>query len=133
MPTNDEQAIFDETVAFGEAWNRGDAGAAAAFFTDDGVRVGAFGDAQHGRAEIQAAYARLLHQTMAGASVKQERGQVRMLSADLAVWQAGIEIIPSGGGSTLKGHVVQVMKKVDGRWLILEAHPKIFPPPPAAR
>ena len=48
MPTSDEQAIFDETAAFSEAWNRGDAGAAAAYFTEDGVRVGAFGDAQAG-------------------------------------------------------------------------------------
>jgi uncharacterized protein (TIGR02246 family) len=133
MPSSDEQAIFDETAAFAEAWNQGDAKAAAAFFAEDGVRVGAFGDAQAGRAEIQVAYERLLHQTMPGAVVKQERGQVRILSPELAVWQGGIDIIPPGGGSTLKGHVVQVMKKVDGRWLILEGHPKIFPPPPAAR
>ncbi len=130
MQSNDEQAIINETEAFAIAWNKGDAKAAASFFTDDGVRVGAFGDMQHGRAEIEAAYDKLLHQTMADATVKQERGNVRIISPELAVWQAGIEIIPPGG-SPLKGHVVQVMKKVKGRWLVLEAHPKIFPPPPA--
>ncbi len=133
MQSNDEQAIFSETEAFAEAWNKGDAKAAASFFTEDGVRVGAFGDVQHGRSEIEAAYDRLLHHTMPGAMVKQERGSVRRLSPDLAVWQAGIEIVPPGGGPSLKGHVVQVMKKVGERWLILEAHPKIFPPPPAPR
>ena len=131
MSSSEEQAIFDGTAAFAEVWNRGDAKAAAAFFTEDGARIGAFGDAQLGRAEIQAAYERLLHQTMPGATVKQERGKVRMLSPELAVWQGGIEIIPADGGHTLKGHVVQVMKKVEDRWLILEAHPKIFPRPPA--
>jgi uncharacterized protein (TIGR02246 family) len=131
MLFNDEQAIISETEAFAEAWNKGDAKEAASFYTEDGVRVGAFGDVQHGRAEIEAAYERLLHQTMPGARVKQERGDVRMLSSELAVWQAGMEIIPSSGGPPLKGHVVQVMKKVKGRWLVLEGHPKIFPLAPA--
>jgi uncharacterized protein (TIGR02246 family) len=131
MESSDEQAIFDETEAFAEAWNRGDAKAAASFFTDDGDRVGAFGDLQHGRPEIEAAYDQLLHQTMPGATVKQERGSVRMLSPDLAIWQGGLEIVPPVD-SPLRGHVVQVMKKVDGRWLILEGHPKIFPPPPTS-
>jgi uncharacterized protein (TIGR02246 family) len=133
MQSSEEQTIINETAAFAEVWSNGDAKAAASFFTDDGTRVGAFGDVQHGRAEIEAAYDRLLHQTMPGAVVKQERGNVRMLSPELAVWQAGIEIIPPGGGSSLKGHVVQLMKKVHGRWLILEGHPKIFPPPPTPR
>ena len=128
MATDEEQAIFDEVEKFTEAWNGGDAKAAASFFTSDGVRVGAFGDVQHGLAEIEAAYDKLLHQTMPGAQVKQERGSVRMLSSDLAVWRGGLEIIPSGGGPSMKGFVVQVMKKENGRWLILEGHPKIFPP-----
>lgn len=129
MDWSDEQAILIETEAFAAAWNGGDAKAAASFFTEDGVRVGAFGDIQHGRAEIEAAYDRLLHQTMPGASVKQERGSVRILSPDLAIWQGGLEIVPPVG-SPLRGHVVQVMRKVGERWLTLEGHPKIFPPPP---
>jgi len=123
----DEQAIIGETEAFAQAWNDGDAKRAASFFTEDGVRVGAFGDVQHGRSEIEAAYDRLLHQTMAGAKATQERGSVRMLSPDLAIWQGAIEIVPPVG-SPMKGHSVQVMKKINGRWLMLEAHPKFFPP-----
>src|SRR5712692_3081302 len=129
MESSDEQAIFNETKAFAEAWNKGDAKAAASFFAEDGARVGAFGDIQHGRSEIEAAYDVLLHQTMAGATVKQERGSVRMLSDDMAVWQGGLEITPPTG-SPFKGHVVEVMKRVDGRWLVLESHPKIFPARP---
>ena len=129
----EEQAIIKETQAFAEAWTKGDAKMAAFFFTEDAVRVGAFGDLQHGRAEIEVAYDKLLHKTMPGAKLKQEQGVVRMLSPEFAVWQAAIEIIPPGNGAALKGHVVQVMKKVRDRWLILEAHPKIFPPPPATR
>jgi uncharacterized protein (TIGR02246 family) len=133
MYAEEQEEIIKETHAFAEAWNKGDAKVAASFYIDDGLRVGAFGDVQHGRAEVEAAYNKLLHQTMTGASVKQERGTVRMLTPELAVWQAGIEIIPPGGASPLQGHVVQVMKKVGNRWLILEAHPKLFPSPPTAR
>jgi uncharacterized protein (TIGR02246 family) len=131
MSNPDEQALIDATIAFGLVWNQGDAAAAAEFFAEDGTRVGAFGDVQHGRAEIQAAYERLMHQSMAGAALQQERGQVRWLTPDLAVWQAGLELTPASG-PRLKGHVVQVMQKIGGRWLILEAHPKFFPPPSRA-
>jgi uncharacterized protein (TIGR02246 family) len=85
---------------------------------------------QRGLAEIEAAYDNLLRESMPGAKVKQDRGSVRMLTPEFAIWQAGIEIIPPSGDAVLKGHVIQVMKKVKGRWLILEGHPKIFPPAP---
>ena len=127
METDDEQTIFNETASFAVAWSKGDAKAAAGYYTEDGRRVGAFGDIQDGRSEIEAAYDRLLHQTMPGAVVKQERGSVCMLTPELAVWQGGMEIIPADSSIALKGYVMQVMKKVGNRWLILEAHPKLFP------
>jgi len=40
-----------------------------------------------------------------------------------------MQIAPGGAAPPLRGYVVQVMKKVGGRWLVLEAHPKLFPPP----
>ena len=124
------QWSVDEVEAFSKAWSRGDAKAAASFYTVDGLRVGAAGDVQHGRLEIEAAYDRLLHGPFAGATVTQERGSVRALAADLALWQGAMEIAPAGGAPHVKGYVVQLMKKENGRWLVLEAHPKLFPPPP---
>jgi hypothetical protein len=85
---------------------------------------------QRGRAELETACHKLLHGPFAGARVRQERGTVRMLTADLALWQGAMEITPAKGPS-MKGHVVQPMKKVGGRWLILEAHPKLFPSAPS--
>lgn len=133
MNIEEQEKIIAETHAFAEAWDKGDAKATTSYYTEDAVRVGAFGDVQHGRAEIEAAYNKLLHQTMPGAKVKQERGTVRMLTPELAMWQGGIEITPSSGSASLKGYVVQVMKKVNERWFIIEAHPKLFPPPPPGR
>jgi uncharacterized protein (TIGR02246 family) len=130
MKGADGEAILREVQAFSEAWSRGDSAAAAAFYTEDGVRVGAMGDIQHGRGEVQAAYDKLLHGLFAGATVHQERGTVRSLGPDLALWQGGMQITPAGGGAPMRGYVVQVMKKVAGRWLVLEGHPKLFPPPP---
>lgn len=54
MESSEEQAILSDTEAFAEAWNRGDAKEAASLFAEDGVRVGAFGDRQKGRAEVEA-------------------------------------------------------------------------------
>jgi uncharacterized protein (TIGR02246 family) len=129
---DDDAAIRAELEAFEEAWNRGDAAAAASFFAEDGVRVGAFGDMQHGRPELEAAYDALLHGTMAGATVRQGAPSIRMLAPDLAVVQSTMEIAPGDDAAPMNGYVVQVMKEVDGRWLVLESHPKLFPPRPSA-
>ena len=131
MKTEDEHSIYQSTEKFLEAWNKGDATGAASFYTEDGVRVGAMGDIQHGRAEIAAAYENLMHKAMPGAKANQEKGVIRMLGPDLAIWQGGLEISKGDGSPPIKGYVVQVMKKVDGSWYILEAHPKFFPPPPS--
>jgi uncharacterized protein (TIGR02246 family) len=125
----DAEAIYHEIQAFSDVWSKGDAKGAASFYTEDGVRVGAAGDVQHGRTELEAAYDQLLHGRFAGATVSQERGTIRVLTSDLALWQGGMQITPPGA-PPIKGYVVQLMKKVNGRWLVLEAHPKLFPPPP---
>ncbi|MDB5538310.1 MAG: hypothetical protein JWQ89_37 [Devosia sp.] len=125
-----QDAIIAEVEAFSAAWNLADPQRAATFFTEDGVRVGAFGDQQRGRAELAAAYRKLFEGPMAGAALHQERGTVRLLTPELAIWQGGIEVT-GPAGPPLKGHVVQVMKKVGNRWLVLESHPKFFPPRPA--
>lgn len=124
------EAIIEETQAFADAMNAGNAALAASFYAEDGTRVGGFGDIQHGREEIAAAYDRLLHQSMPGARLTPERGTVRMLTRELAVWQGALEIVVPGSDAPLRGHAVHVLEKIDGRWLILEGHPKIFPPPP---
>lgn len=127
LKQHEEKLIFKTTDDFQQAWNKGDAYAASMFFTEDAVRVGAFGDIQCGRKEIERAYDKLLHETMPGATVKQNQESVRMLTPELALWQGNIEIIPANGDSSMKGYVIQVMKKVNNKWMILEAHPKLFP------
>jgi uncharacterized protein (TIGR02246 family) len=127
--TEDQEAISREIDGFAAAWSQGDAKGAAAFYTEDGLRVGPGGDVEHGRGEVEAAYDKQLHGSLAGAKLTLERGTVRMLRTDLALWQGGLEIARSAASSPLKGYLVQLMKRVNGRWLALEAHPKLFPAP----
>jgi uncharacterized protein (TIGR02246 family) len=123
----DKEAIFNETEQFIEAWNKGDAKAAASHFTEDGIRVSAMGNVQLGRLQIEAGYDYLFRKGMPGAKAISEKGTVRLLTKEYALWEAGYKIENPGDSTLYKGHVVEVLKKENGRWLILEAHPKIFP------
>ena len=131
----DEEAIYAETEAFRQAWNKGDAKLVTSFFTDDAIRVdgvGASGKTQRGKKELEAAYVRLFNATMPGAQMKYlGKGEIRMLSPELAVWQGNLEVVRTDG-TLLQGHVVEILKKINDRWLMLEAHPKVSPSPPAA-
>jgi uncharacterized protein (TIGR02246 family) len=97
-------------------------------FAEDALRVGARGDIQHGRAEIQQAYQRMFTGPFAGAQVTIRDGSLRMLGNGLALWRSGIEIVPSAG-PPLPGCAVDLLESREGRWWISESHPKLFPPP----
>jgi uncharacterized protein (TIGR02246 family) len=127
----DEEELHRVHTAFVEAWNRGDAAAAAAFWTEDGVRVGGTGDVQRGRKEIAAGLDRLLKGRFKGAKVKLGAASIRMLGPEYALYQGPMEIDPGSGRPPMKAYVLDVMKKVQGTWLMLESHPKLFPPPPS--
>lgn len=110
------------------AFARGDADACAACFAEDGVRVGSLGEVQRGRAEIRAGYAALLER-LKGARLALSNATTRALAPDVVLWQASMEIVPPAGRPAIRGHVVEVMRREGGRWLIVEGHPKLFPPP----
>jgi uncharacterized protein (TIGR02246 family) len=114
------------------AWNKGDAHAAAAVYADDGTRVGAFGDVQHGRQEIEAAYVKLFQGMMKGATAEWEPS-LRLLTTDVAVAQGSLVIRPAGGGAAIRGYALDIWKKNGGHWQLVEAHPKLFPAPPPQR
>lgn len=123
----EEQAVIDSVKAFSDLWNSGDAHAVAGCFTEDGTRVDAYGNVQHGQAEIEAAYAKLL-EGWRGASIKMANLEVRLLGSEYAVVHGAIEIKLSDG-SLIRGHSLDVMQKVDGQWRLLQTHPKILATP----
>jgi len=127
----DQTQITDLHHDFIATWSRGDAKALVAFFATNATRVGVAGDVQHGQAEIRAAFERLFAGPFKGATIVSEPGTVRMLGNGFALWQGAIEIRPAGAPPPMRGYALDVMEKVNDRWLILETHPKAFPPPPA--
>jgi uncharacterized protein (TIGR02246 family) len=128
----DEEQLHQVHEEFAATWSKGDGEGAAKFWTEDGVRVGAGGDVQHGRKEIAAALAKLFDGRFKGAQVKIGRGTVRMLTPELCLYQGEMQIEPPGGAPPIKGYYLEVMKKIAGKWLMLESHPKLYPPPSPA-
>jgi hypothetical protein len=65
---------------------------------------------------------------MPGVRLRVQPGPIRMLSPEFALTQGEFEIVLPDG-SMWKGYAVDLWEKREGRWLMLETHPKIFPPP----
>lgn len=123
---DDEEKIFKATSDFQNAWNTGDEKNLASYFAVNCLRVGAFGEIQNGRSEVEKAYAQLLKKELPGSKINNERGTIRFLSPELATWQGPFEIFSSGAKS-IKGYTLLILKKQDNNWLIEEMHPKIYP------
>jgi uncharacterized protein (TIGR02246 family) len=128
MEATEEQIIRGVTEKRIEAWNSGNTKTSASYFSEDAVRVGPYGDEQHGREEIIAAMEKM-REKMEGATVRLGQSTVRLLGPEHAILHGGMEILLADGTS-IKGHLVDVMKRVEGQWMILETHPKIIPPTP---
>lgn len=121
------QLILQLEDSFHDAWYSGDAKKIVMFFTEDGIRVGPDGVIQHGRKELEEAYDKLLNM-MPGSTIKFEPGSIRILCDDFATWQSKLTIILAGDKPSLSGYSFDLLKKIDGRWLILETHPKMIAP-----
>ena len=128
MNTADIVQIEQIQKDFLRHWSAGDATACASGYAVDGMRVGARGDLQCGRAEIEQAYAKLFAGLFRGAKVTGGPATVRPLGIDYALCEAAFTITTAQGQS-LEGYTVDVMRKIQGRWWVLESHPKLFPPP----
>ena len=130
MSSSDTAEIEQIQRDFMAHWSAGDAASCARAYAEDGVRVGARGDIQRGRGEIEQAYASLFSGPFRGARVTGTEARIRMLGQEYALYQAGFTITPPQG-QPIHGYAVDVMRKIQGRWWVQESHPKLFPPPPA--
>jgi len=128
----EEELLEQETLKFQEAWSEGDARKISHFFTEDCRRVGAFGEIQDSRAEVEAAYKMLLERALPGSKLLKQGKVTRFLTPDLAIWQESFQILSPDSPEKIKGYVVLIMKKEEGKWMILEMHPKIYPLPQQA-
>ena len=118
----DEAEIRDLQARQQEAWNRHDAKAYAALFTDDGDVVNVVGWWWKGRDEIErnltAAYAVVFRDS----TLKIDDVQVRFLARDVAVahvrWSMEGSKTPPGIPEPRQGIQIQVLQKRDRAWRI---------------
>ena len=140
----DEGAIRALEVHQGEAWNRHDAKAYAALFTEDGDCVNVVGWWWKGRAEIEKKLTDAYVYVFRESELKIGEVTVRFLQPSAAVvhvrWTMTGARTPQGIPTPQQGIQTQVVQKQAGRWLIAafqntNSIPEMpFPkgPPPAA-
>ena len=121
-----------------EAFNRRDAAALAAFFTEDAVFVGATGNPVEGRAAIEKFWAKIFAQ---GADVVEESRASEIHALGDNAWGIGQYTATFNGKNAppeTKGHWAAIYVRVDGAWKVrlLSGGPNVLPPqtpaPPGA-
>ena len=120
--SDDESGIRQVQVAQADAWNRHDATAYAALFTEDGDCVNVVGWWWKGRAQIEsklkAAFAFVFHESQ----LMVTDTSVRFLSPTIAVahvsWTMTGAKTPPGIPEPRQGIEIQVLQKKSGLWLI---------------
>jgi uncharacterized protein (TIGR02246 family) len=135
--SKDEDAIKARVAEFIAAFNKGDAKAAAAFWTDDATLVNPAGVKGKGPAEIEKVIAGDSSTILKEAKMEMTVVQFRPIGKDSA-W---IELEHSVNGAhgpdgkplpPMTFHVPALMVKKGKNWMIAEARPYAYLPPPPA-
>jgi uncharacterized protein (TIGR02246 family) len=131
----DEDAVKARVAEFIDVFNKGDAKAVAAFWLEDGSLVNPAGISGKGPAEIEKVVASDISQFLKGAQMEMKVVSYRPVGKD-AAW-IDIEHVVTGAktpdGKALPPqtfHVPCLMVKKGKTWMIAEARPYAFLPPP---
>jgi uncharacterized protein (TIGR02246 family) len=118
----DEAAIREVEARQAAAWNRHDAAAYAALFTEDGDVVNVVGWWWRGRAEIEAKLVAAFAYTFRESTLTITGVDVRFLTPDVAVahvrWTMAGQRMPPGMPDPGRGIQLQVLTRHRGRWSI---------------
>ncbi|MFO0953794.1 MAG: SgcJ/EcaC family oxidoreductase [Isosphaeraceae bacterium] len=114
--SKDEAAVKAADEAFVLAYNKGDAKALAALFTEDAEVVEANGDRYEGRDLIEKSFADTF-EGVKGAKLSLEIDTIRLISPDVAKEEGRSIVTPKEGAPVSRLYTVLYVKR-DGRWLI---------------
>lgn len=133
-PTDEVNAVLK---SLGDAFNKGDAKAAAALFTDDCDLISPFGVPGKGRAGAEKVIAADIAGPLKGGTHTFTTENVRELAPNVMLVDATHEVQnmtgPDGKKMTGKLHVVLVMVRgKDKKLQVAAARPYMFMPPPPA-
>jgi uncharacterized protein (TIGR02246 family) len=121
----DREAIHKAGEAFAAAFEKGDAKAIGALWTDGAEYVGEDGTTLLGRAKIEKAFAEALKDGPP-AKVQADVRSVRFPSRDTAVEEGFLRHHPNGAGLPSSTRYQTVLVREDGKWLI--AHSREWAP-----
>ena len=136
MSTRSDEGITKAEEGFFAAWNRHDVPAMIAFWADDATLINPMGRAAHGRAEVE----KLLddEQTTVFKNTKVSVSDftiTRSLGSGVAFCDGELTVDGAVGpdGAALpqmKVHLAMLMQKQGARWVVADARPCVYPPPP---
>lgn len=121
----DEADILAVMARGADAFNRGDAAAAAAVYASDADLVNVRGDHLKGQAEIERGLARAFATRYSGARIKRGEVDIRFLRPDVALAYVTNEIAVAGEGGAPTVHReigLRVFVKDGGTWRIAALH-----------
>ena len=120
--TIDDAAIRDVQTRQADAWNRHDATAYANLFTEDGEVVNVVGWWWKGKAQIESRLTDAFAFVFRDSRMTITDVQIRYLTPDLAIahvlWTMSGAKTPPGIPEPREGIQIEVLKKIDGKWLI---------------
>ncbi len=125
-----EAEIQDLVSSFAAAWNRHDAKALAAHFTEDGDLINPTGREANGRQEIEALFADEHSRNFAASRMNQSVKRIRVLSPDIVVATSRCEMggVRRPGTDELCGMnaiATFVLRNTGGNWKIVSARPMV--------
>jgi uncharacterized protein (TIGR02246 family) len=113
----DEEAIRKSSLEFVRAFQKADAKAIAAMWTEGAEYRDDSGDVIRGRAEIEKAYADYFKSKPKG-KIEVDVGSIRFLSRDAAIEEGVLRLIPSGADLPSSTYYTALHVREDGRWKI---------------
>ena len=116
-PSEDEKAIRAMTAAFDEAFDKGDAKAIAAMFTEQGEAIDLEGTAIRGRADLEAHYAERFGASP-GDKIEPTIELVHFLGKTVARQDGRSKIVPADGSQPYSAKFTATFVKDEGKWLI---------------
>jgi uncharacterized protein (TIGR02246 family) len=130
----DEAAIKKLVAGFNECFNRKDAPACAALYTEDGDFTSVRGDSNHGRADVEKHYQTVFTTFLKNAHRTDKVRSVRFITPTIASvdtdWQLTGATSPNAAEAapaTRQGLLTWVVTKHEGKWYISVFHELDFP------
>ncbi len=121
-PRAEEKGVDkDRRAAFLAAYERGDAKAVAAFWTEDATYVDQDGAEHKGRAAIEKMYAKVFAENK-GAKLAIHVTSLKQVTPDVILEDGVTEVTPAGKSLPIASRFSAVLVKKDGEWYLQSLH-----------